>query len=84
MEDGVTREHSTYHGENIKQADVNLLSFPLKTVTDTAQIIKDLVYYQSRIPNSGTPAMTYSIFTILYSRLKDSTNSYKYFLESFT
>lgn len=83
MDDGVTREHSTYNGENIKQADVNLLSFPLKTIKDTAQITRDLSYYQSRIPTSGTPAMTYSIFTILYSRLKDSTNSYKYFKESF-
>jgi trehalose/maltose hydrolase-like predicted phosphorylase len=83
MADGVTREHSTYNGENIKQADVNLLAFPLKTIKDNAQITKDLLFYQSRIPNSGTPAMTYSIFTILYSRLQDSTNSYKFFTESF-
>ena len=28
---GVTREHATYNGEGIKQADVNLLAYPLKT-----------------------------------------------------
>ena len=27
--------------------------------------------------------MTYSIFTILYSRLKDATNAYKYFKQSY-
>jgi protein-glucosylgalactosylhydroxylysine glucosidase len=35
-----------------------------------------------RIPDEGTPAMTYSIFTTLYSRLLDADNAYKYFKES--
>jgi protein-glucosylgalactosylhydroxylysine glucosidase len=83
MQNGVTQEHRTYNGEAIKQADVNLLSFPLKTITDAEQIKRDLFYYQSRIPDSGTPAMTYSIFTILYSRLNDPINAYKYFYQSF-
>jgi len=39
--DGVTREFETYKGEGIKQADVNLLAYPLKTITDPAQIKKD-------------------------------------------
>jgi trehalose/maltose hydrolase-like predicted phosphorylase len=30
MDNGVTREHATYKGEGIKQADVNLLAYPLK------------------------------------------------------
>jgi protein-glucosylgalactosylhydroxylysine glucosidase len=34
MDNNVTREHNRYNGENIKQADVNLLSYPLKTITD--------------------------------------------------
>ncbi len=34
MINNVTREHSRYNGEFIKQADVNLLSFPLKYYTD--------------------------------------------------
>lgn len=29
----VTKEFSTYDGRNIKQADVNLLAFPLKIIT---------------------------------------------------
>src|SRR5688572_174985 len=57
MEDGVTREHASYKGEGIKQADVNLLSYPLKEVTDVSQMKKDLEYYQTREPNEGTPAM---------------------------
>src|SRR4029078_10623166 len=32
MENGVTQEHAAYHGEGIKQADVNLLSYPLKEI----------------------------------------------------
>lgn len=28
VKDGVTMEHAAYHGEDIKQADVNLLAFP--------------------------------------------------------
>ena len=83
MSDGVTRQHSTYKGQSIKQADVNLLSFPLKIINDQEQVRKDLAYYSVRIPDAGTPAMTYSIFTILYSRLKDPNNAYKNFKESF-
>lgn len=82
LPNNVTREHNRYNGENIKQADVNLLSYPLKTIKDKDQILRDLLYYQGKIPNQGTPAMTYSIFTILYSRLLDSDNAYKYFQES--
>lgn len=38
----ITQEHSTYHGENVKQADVNLLSFPLKIILDKGQVSRDL------------------------------------------
>lgn len=82
MDSNVTRQHNRYNGENIKQADVNLLAYPLKTITDRQQIKRDLAYYQGRIPDQGTPAMTYSIFTILYSRLLDVDSAYKYFKES--
>jgi ELWxxDGT repeat protein len=34
LENGVTREHAAYNGEGIKQADVNLLSYPLKEIKD--------------------------------------------------
>jgi trehalose/maltose hydrolase-like predicted phosphorylase len=65
--DGVTREHASYNGESIKQADVNLLAYPLKEITDPAAIRRDLAYYQPRVGEG--PAMTHAIFSILYSRL---------------
>jgi hypothetical protein len=34
MSDGVTQEHASYHGEGIKQGDVNLLAYPLKEITE--------------------------------------------------
>ncbi|HKU17048.1 MAG TPA: hypothetical protein VJQ52_21815 [Steroidobacteraceae bacterium] len=66
--DGVTREHASYDGEVIKQADVNLLAFPLGLVSDPAAVRRDLDYYASRISPHG-PAMTRSILAILYQRL---------------
>ena len=67
LPDGVTREHATYNGESIKQADVNLLAYPLKEVTTPAAIKKDLEYYEPRVGEG--PAMTHAIFAILYARL---------------
>lgn len=83
MENGVTREHDSYDGQNIKQADVNLLTYPLKVITDKNQIKKDLEYYISKVPPTNTPAMTKSIFSTIYSRLGDSVNAYKLFKESY-
>jgi len=81
--DGTTREHASYNGEGIKQADVNLLSYPLKENTDPVFIKKDLEYYKTRVPDAGTPAMTQAVFTTLYSRLGDSDQAYKWFKESY-
>jgi len=64
--DGVTKEHAAYAGEKIKQADVNLLAYPLHEVTDPAVIQKDLDFYLPRVGNG--PAMTHAIFSILFSR----------------
>lgn len=79
FETNVTKEHSTYAGEHIKQADVNLLAFPLKTITNASQVAADLSFYETRVPDAGTPAMTYSIFTLLYSRLRNPEKAYQYF-----
>lgn len=79
----ITQEHATYKGEGIKQADVNLLAFPLKFITDTAQIRRDLIYYSSRVPDQGTPAMTHAIFSLLSSRLGDRDKAYLFFKESY-
>lgn len=83
MEDGVTREHETYKGEGIKQADVNLLAYPLKQITDPLQVKKDLAFYETRIPNEGTPAMTQAIFSLLYARLGDSDKAYHWFKDAY-
>jgi protein-glucosylgalactosylhydroxylysine glucosidase len=83
MADGVTREHATYNGEGIKQADVNLLAYPLKEVTNPALIKKDLQYYETRVPNEGTPAMTQAIFTLLYARLGDGAKAYHWFQDAY-
>ncbi|MFT3681907.1 MAG: glycoside hydrolase family 65 protein [Ferruginibacter sp.] len=83
MPDGVTKEHATYNGEGIKQADVNLLAYPLKEITDPKQIKKDLDYYAVRVPNEGTPAMTQAIFTLLYSRIGDADKAFHFFKDAY-
>lgn len=83
MDDGVTKEHEAYKGEGIKQADVNLLAYPLKEITDPAQIRKDLEYYETRVPDVGTPAMTQAVFALLYARIGDGAKAYKFFKEAY-
>lgn len=81
--DGTTKEHATYNGEGIKQADVNLLSYPLKEVKDPVAIKRDLEYYEKRVPNEGTPAMTQAVFTTLYARLGNADKAYHWFHDAF-
>ena len=82
MDDGVTREHATYKGEGIKQADVNLfLSVKRNYRPHTNK--KDLEYYESRVPNEGTPAMTQAIFTLLYARLGDGEKAWHWFKDAY-
>lgn len=81
--DGVTKEYATYTGGGIKQADANLLSYPLKVITDRAQVKKDLEFYETKVPNAGTPAMTQAIFTLLYARLGDADKAYHFFQDAY-
>ncbi|MGL4219978.1 MAG: glycoside hydrolase family 65 protein, partial [Shewanella sp.] len=81
--DGVIREHATYNGEKIKQADVNLLAYPLSEVTDAAQIKKDLEYYEVRVPERNTPAMTQAIFALLYSRIGNADKAQHFFHDAY-
>jgi protein-glucosylgalactosylhydroxylysine glucosidase len=83
MADGVTAEHDSYKGETIKQADVNLLAYPLKYITNTAQIKKDLDYYSAKVPNEGTPAMTQAVFALLYSKLGDAEKANFWFKDAY-
>jgi trehalose/maltose hydrolase-like predicted phosphorylase len=84
LPNGVTREFATYNGEGIKQADVNLLGYPLNVITDQAQVKKDLEYYETRIPNEGTPAMTEGMFALLWARLGDGEKAYHFFKDGYS
>lgn len=81
--DGITKEHAAYNGEGIKQADVNLLAYPLKEITDPKQIRRDLEYYEQRVPNEGTPAMTQAVFALLYARIGDGEKAYHWFKDAY-
>jgi trehalose/maltose hydrolase-like predicted phosphorylase len=83
MENGVTQEHATYKGEGIKQADVNLLAYPLKEVSDPKAIQRDLEYYETRVPNEGTPAMTQGVFALLYSRIGNRDKALHWFRDAY-
>lgn len=83
MANGVTSEHVGYDGANIKQADVNLLAFPHKLITDKAQMMRDLDYYSTKVPQVRTPAMTQSMFSIICSRCGDREQAWKWFLDSY-
>jgi trehalose/maltose hydrolase-like predicted phosphorylase len=66
--DGTTKENATYDGVMIKQADVNLLAYPLNIISDKAQIERDLKYYEPRMSPDG-PAMGNSALATLYAKL---------------
>ena len=80
--DGTTMEHSKYNGEIIKQADVNLLAYPLSIVNDETTLLKDLKYYEPKIASEG-PAMGKSVFAVIYARLGDAENAFRLFKESY-
>lgn len=80
--DGTTMEHRTYDGDRIKQADVNLLSYPLDVISDTKTIKKDLKYYEPKLAEEG-PAMAQSVFAVLYARLGDAENAFRLFKRSY-
>lgn len=80
--DGTTRENATYNGEPIKQADANLLAYPLNVIQDKAQIEKDLKYYEAKMDKNG-PAMGPSVLSILYQRLGNVDKAYEYFVKSY-
>ena len=80
--DGTTKENATYDGVIIKQADVNLLAFPLKIITDPKQILKDLQYYEPRMAPDG-PAMGNSVLALLYARLGNVEKAHELFIKSY-
>ncbi|SNR56123.1 glycosyl hydrolase family 95 catalytic domain-containing protein [Lutibacter flavus] len=80
--DGTTKENSTYNGEIIKQADVNLLAYPLNIVSDKETLLKDLNYYEAKLAEEG-PAMGKSVFSVIYARLGDAENAFRLFKQSY-
>lgn len=80
--DGTTRENATYNGETIKQADANLLAYPLSIVSSEKDIRRDLDYYLPRYSKEG-PAMGFAILCVLYSRLGDSRKAADIFSMSY-
>ncbi len=79
--DGTTMEHSKYAGEIIKQADVNLLSYPLEIIQGEA-LLKDLKYYEAKLAAEG-PAMGKSVFAIIHARLGNAENAFRLFKDSY-
>ncbi len=82
FKNGVTKEHSEYNGEIIKQADVNLLAYPLLIISDKESILKDLQYYEPKLSSEG-PAMSYSIFSILFAKLGNSEKAFELFKKAY-
>jgi protein-glucosylgalactosylhydroxylysine glucosidase len=82
-QNGITQNYKGYNGQTIKQADVNLLAYPLHIITDKAQIERDLEYYSEKIDKKDGPAMASGVLSVLYSRMGDRENSYAYFVKSY-
>lgn len=82
FENGVMKEHRDYKGEIIKQADVNLLAYPLELVTDAKTVKLDLEYYEPLISKEG-PAMGLSVFSVIYARMGDRDKAFDLFKRSY-
>lgn len=76
--DGITLEYEGYDGGTVKQADANLLAYPLQIITDNEQIRRDLKFYESVIDSRG-PAMSFAILALQYARIGDGEKAYELF-----
>jgi trehalose/maltose hydrolase-like predicted phosphorylase len=75
-------EFDGYAGQRTKQADVELLAYPLEYTVDREQIARDLDYYGSVIDPHG-PAMSFSVYSILSAQLGRASEAYQFLLKSF-
>jgi trehalose/maltose hydrolase-like predicted phosphorylase len=82
FEDGTMMEHTNYDGAIIKQADVNLLAYPLSIVSEKDAIEKDLEYYEPKMAAEG-PAMSHSVLSILHARLGDKKKAFELFKRAY-
>ena len=83
MPDGIIAVNRTYTGQVTKQADVILLAYPLNLLTDAAEIERNIEYYMSKVPDKQTPAMSKSIYAVIYSRLGKPDKALSYWRDSY-
>jgi trehalose/maltose hydrolase-like predicted phosphorylase len=76
--DGTTQEYAGYDGRIVKQADANLLAYPLELIRNEERVRQDMDYYESRFAEDA-PAMTHSILAVLAARLGDAERAYAFF-----
>lgn len=65
----IIAEYEGYAGQQIKQADVALLAFPLEFLTDAESIERNLTYYDAKTDSVGGPAMSHSAMAVNYARM---------------
>lgn len=82
FEDGTTKENRDYKGEIVKQADANLLAYPLNIITEPKAVKRDLNYYQQKMAPEG-PAMSHSILAVLHSRLGNKEKAFQLFKKAY-
>lgn len=75
-------EFDGYDGRLTKQADVELLTFPLEYVTDAGQAARDLDYYTGVVDPDG-PAMSWSVYSIISAQLGRSREALEYLKRSY-
>ena len=80
--EGHTLQYKGYKGEMIKQADVNLLAYPLNIIINKTQVLKDINYYEPKIDDGG-PAMSHSVLATIYARYGDVEKAYSLFCKSY-
>lgn len=84
FDNGIVKVHDGYvDGTKTKQADVVLLAYPLGIMTDKNEIKQNLEYYLKTVPRKSTPAMSKSVYSILYSQIGDPENAWYYFQDSY-
>jgi len=81
-ERGIHLEFDGYDGQLTKQADVELLAFPLEHATNLDQVARDLDFYGAVIDPDG-PAMSFSVYAILSAQLGRANQAYAYLRRSF-
>ena len=79
---GLHLEFDGFDGRVTKQADVELLAFPLEYSTDRRQIERDLDFYRAVIDPHG-PAMSFSVYSIVSAQLGRVQDAYEYLRKSF-